>query len=291
MQTQEVQGMLDATDTRRVRLLIQCSHSAMARLHVLDAKPTTPSAPWKAQEVRQDHLPQGVNSSYPPSIVKITNRSYYSYVQMLARQHTQLIAGLQELYRRTQTGEGWVGPLPDPVNYGQPLTHKILEALGVLQQDEWDDNDDIDGSAWQSFEQQAHDVASRYPSTAASPETQSTFSQVSAPIGAFPNSTIMAKRRSSDQGDPMSAVSQTIQMPPRLATTFPPFDKNILPCTTADAEFSMPALKGPFDLDDANIEFNSQGRMLNTDMDWVFGTDDMFDNPAGQGIPLQVGVS
>lgn len=212
MQTQEVQGMLDATDTRRAHLLIPCSHSAMARLHVLDAKPTTRSTPWKAQGIRQDHLPQGVNSSYPPSTVNLTNGSYYSYVQMLARQHTQLIAGLQELHRRTQTGEGWVGP----------LTHKTLEALGVLQQDEWDDNDDIDGSAWQSFEQQAHDVASMYPSTAASPVIQSTFSQVSAPIGAFPNSTIMAKRRSSDQGDPMSAVSQTTQMPPRLATTFPP---------------------------------------------------------------------
>jgi len=31
--------------------------------------------------------------------------------------------------------------------------------------------------------------------------------------------------------------------------------------------------------------------MLNTDMDRVFGMDDMFDNPAGQGIPRQVGVS
>jgi hypothetical protein len=80
-------------------------------------------------------------------------------------------------------------------------------------------------------------------------------------------------------------------MPPRLATTSPPFDKIVLPCTTANAEFSMPALKGPFDLDDAKIEFNSQGRMLNTDMDWVFGTENMFDNPAGQGIPLPVGVS
>lgn len=81
---------------------------------------------------------------------------------MLERQHTQLIAGLQELYRRTQYGQGGNGPRSEPINYGQPLTHNILEGLGVLQQDEWDDSEGPDGSRWQNFEQHANDLASSY---------------------------------------------------------------------------------------------------------------------------------
>lgn len=54
---------------------------------------------------------------------------------MLESQQTQLVAGLQELYRRLQTGDGWVGsPLKESTR-GQPLTHDILERLGALKQD------------------------------------------------------------------------------------------------------------------------------------------------------------
>lgn len=54
---------------------------------------------------------------------------------MLESQQTQLVTGLQELYRRLQRGEGWVGsPLKESTR-GQPLTHDILERLGALKQD------------------------------------------------------------------------------------------------------------------------------------------------------------
>lgn len=54
---------------------------------------------------------------------------------MLESQQTQLVAGIQELYRRLQSGEGWVGsPLKESTR-GTPLTHDILERLGALKSD------------------------------------------------------------------------------------------------------------------------------------------------------------
>ena len=41
---------------------------------------------------------------------------------MLERQHAQLTAGLQELYRRTQTGDGRIGPRLEVEDHVQPLT-------------------------------------------------------------------------------------------------------------------------------------------------------------------------
>ena len=56
---------------------------------------------------------------------------------MLEHQHTQLIAGIQELYRRLAEKE----PEPDlPIETscnGQPLTHRILEALNIIGPHEW----------------------------------------------------------------------------------------------------------------------------------------------------------
>ena len=51
---------------------------------------------------------------------------------MLEQQQTQLVAGLRELYRRMQSGEGWPGhPLHDGPG-GHPLTHDILDRLDLL---------------------------------------------------------------------------------------------------------------------------------------------------------------
>lgn len=59
----------------------------------------------------------------------------HGYVAMLESQQTQLVSGLQELYRRLQGGEGWVGsPLKESMR-GMPLTHDILERLGALKQE------------------------------------------------------------------------------------------------------------------------------------------------------------
>lgn len=58
-----------------------------------------------------------------------------SYVEMLENQQAQLVAGLQELYRRLRADEGWTGPVLRETSQGLPLTHEILENLGVLKQD------------------------------------------------------------------------------------------------------------------------------------------------------------
>ena len=52
---------------------------------------------------------------------------------MLEHQQTQLVSGLQELYKRVVEGQPWGGPLLVDSTNGRPLTHDILEALGVLQ--------------------------------------------------------------------------------------------------------------------------------------------------------------
>ncbi len=58
-----------------------------------------------------------------------------SYVEMLEQQQNKLVLGLQELYALLVTGAGWKGsPLRESTN-GHPLTHDILERLGVLRLD------------------------------------------------------------------------------------------------------------------------------------------------------------
>lgn len=52
---------------------------------------------------------------------------------MLESQQAQLVSGLQELYRRLQTGEGWTGAPLKESSKGAPLTHEILERLGALK--------------------------------------------------------------------------------------------------------------------------------------------------------------
>lgn len=54
---------------------------------------------------------------------------------MLEHQQAQLVTGLQELYRRLQTGEGWTGAPLKESSRGTPLTHDILERLGALKQE------------------------------------------------------------------------------------------------------------------------------------------------------------
>ncbi len=60
---------------------------------------------------------------------------------MLESQQAQLVAGLQELYKRTQNGQGWMGSPLKESGQGVPLTHDILERLGALKQDGHATND------------------------------------------------------------------------------------------------------------------------------------------------------
>lgn len=51
---------------------------------------------------------------------------------MLEQQQVWLVHGLQELYRRAQEGEGWVGEPLKAESNGHPLTHDLLTRLGAL---------------------------------------------------------------------------------------------------------------------------------------------------------------
>lgn len=51
---------------------------------------------------------------------------------MLEQQQTQLVSGLQEMYRRLQSANAWDGRRLVEAN-GQPLTHDILAALNLLE--------------------------------------------------------------------------------------------------------------------------------------------------------------
>ena len=164
----------------------------------------------------------------------------HSYVQMLERQHTELIAGLQELYRRIQAGEPFPSPPLEPAYNGQPLTHKILEALDVLPSDE--DLEDgakvvpFESMTWQGLEQEGYTYDVSTATT--SPIMQTPFSPIA--ISPFPQSTIMTKRARKLQ-DSSSIINnknddnnqdhnQTnfvgndaiLSMPPGLNTNVPP---------------------------------------------------------------------
>ncbi|KAL9118559.1 MAG: hypothetical protein Q9187_004894, partial [Circinaria calcarea] len=54
------------------------------------------------------------------------------YVEMLEQQQIQLVNGLHELYKRATASQGWDGPLLSDGGHGRPLTHDILDSLGVL---------------------------------------------------------------------------------------------------------------------------------------------------------------
>ena len=58
-----------------------------------------------------------------------------SYVEMLENQQLQLVSGLQELYKRARSGQGWSGAPLKETSHGLPLTHDILERLGALKQE------------------------------------------------------------------------------------------------------------------------------------------------------------
>lgn len=229
---------------------------------------------------------------------------------MLERQHTQLIAGLQELYRCTQNGQGWTAPSLEPVNYGQPLTHKILEGLGVLRTDEWDDSDGPDGtSSWQSFEQQAQDDGSSKMydvSGTVSPVTTTSLSPTSsAPKLAFLNSTIMAKRRSKYDVS-MLPISQALEMPQPAAchsfnshyNKFGPYSSNGPLFKSeqyeSDLHLQIPQPMSIFNNNNSNnnndYTNNNNGADLPFigNLDWMSMTDDMFDHPGGHNLQLQV---
>lgn len=63
---------------------------------------------------------------------------------MLEQQQSQLVNGLQELYRRLETSQGWPGASLQDSGNGHPLTHDILARLGVLSADGPEENESFE---------------------------------------------------------------------------------------------------------------------------------------------------
>ena len=175
---------------------------------------------------------------------------------MLERQHSQLIAGLQELYRRTQTGQSWTLPQLELVNHNQPLTHKILESLGVLRAEEWEDDQDTpDGMSSLGFEELqsqcgggvSFDTAPS--SVKANTPVFSQHSSITPHSTAFPDSEIMAKRRAKQ----LERVSRPLDLPASStrATAAAPsqaFDRGAFSYTfdAPIATTAAPTISGPY---------------------------------------------
>ena len=234
---------------------------------------------------------------------------------MLERQQDQLIAGLQDLYRRTQTGEAWPTAPLELNSHGQPLTHKILEGLGVLRTEEWDEGVTPDGlPRWRSFEEQIRqgngitndddDVSS---------DTSFTHTDATSPVQgfqpAFQNSTIMVQRRAKHQ-KAMAPAGQTSGVPstapqPRGFDAFPyapPEELSKGDHFHGDFPLQIPPAMSMFDGDgdemqlfgmndnhaaEKNIPYNNNDNNNNIN-EWMSIPEDMLHLPSFQGLPLQV---
>lgn len=103
---------------------------------------------------------------------------------MLEQQQEKLVNALQELYDRVDSGKGWRGPRLQKTVKGIPLTHDILEGLGLLRLDDQgkretfeEDTDILRQKMIMKEEERAYPT----PTT-----TQSEFSPVSPNFESFP---------------------------------------------------------------------------------------------------------
>ncbi|CAF9933561.1 MAG: hypothetical protein ALECFALPRED_005632 [Alectoria fallacina] len=183
------------------------------------------------------------------------------------------MAGLQELYRRTQNSNAWTGPRLEVVSHNQPLIHQLLEALGVLHSDEWEEKESIEGF-WQGFERQGQDNRGWMYSETVSPSTQATFSPTSPTQTAFPQSTLMSKRRSKLQTD-LPPITQTMTMPPLLTSTLDSVKPEAYPHAFPN---QMPTALDSFTSNESMMMDLSLDRAANSMMDWSYGMDDVFGN-------------
>lgn len=107
------------------------------------------------------------------------------YVEMLEQQQDKLVNALQELYDRNLNRKAWPGPPLQKTAKGIPLTHDILERLGLLKLD--------DQGNYETFEEDTDVLRQRmiireeehaYPTPNA---TQSEFSPASSNFEPFPS--------------------------------------------------------------------------------------------------------
>ncbi|KAK5290209.1 Fluconazole resistance protein 1 [Exophiala xenobiotica] len=106
---------------------------------------------------------------------------------MLERQQVQLVAGLQELYKR------WPGATLRETSDGMPLTHDILERLGALRQNsnaKHDTFEDAFSGLQQRLIAEGDDLTQRQPLHDSNPHPDSSApSTIHEPVAQKPNFT------------------------------------------------------------------------------------------------------
>ena len=252
--------------------------SVMAPPHALVANPTMRFVHLKSIEspIRQC-FDQGELPLRPYGLLLLQQNSLtiYSYVQMLERQHGQLSAGLQELYRRAQSCRSWTGPCLEFGDHDQPLTHEILEVLGVLHPDDREDMESVDHD-WQDLEAQDQDGNDWMYSRVDSSPTQAAFSPNSTTQMAFSQSAIMSKRQSKAHSS-LAPTAQTLPMPPPLIAS----SACIKPEPYIQAfPIQIPTFTDTFPLNEQMSM--SLDQVSGSTTDWSFGMDDLFGNFSGQ---------
>ena len=109
--------------------------SAMGRVRVTDASQITPSV---CLESGRSHTTRSIPKGGWFYYVSDRSCSSFclSYVEMLEQQQDKLVNALQELYDRNLKRKAWTGPPLNKTSKGIPLTHDILNALGMLKLDD-----------------------------------------------------------------------------------------------------------------------------------------------------------
>ncbi|KAI9847262.1 MAG: hypothetical protein M1837_002848 [Sclerophora amabilis] len=145
---------------------------------------------------------------------------------MLEQQQEQLVTGLQELYRRFQSGEGRAGsPLAD-AGSGHPLTHDILQYLGALRPDRGGSDggfeEDLSLMQQRLFENGAAPMIRHASSDTESDHTQSSpYDSISGPNSVFKNSFDSTEApQTPPTNDPFPPIAATTETPRKRPDPF-----------------------------------------------------------------------
>ena len=94
------------------------------------------TTPFATRQRDGRHLTSHYRKSESPSIqpglqlILTTPRE----MRVILKEHGQLTEGLQYMYLRSRSGQGWEGSPVKSDSKGRPLVHEILERIGVVDQ-------------------------------------------------------------------------------------------------------------------------------------------------------------
>ena len=135
MQAEEVKSQY--SQVRGPFLSLPFSYSVTGQVLAIDANQITPYVYLESARNRTTRSIQkgGCFCLSPPPYYPCSSFPV-SYVEMLEQQQDKLVNALQDLYDRNLNRKGWPGPPLQKTAKGIPLTHDILDRLGLLKLDD-----------------------------------------------------------------------------------------------------------------------------------------------------------